>query len=477
MTEADAEDMTTAERAGVKGAEEMSWRTTLPVSAEKLFAWHESSLAFERLTPAYRPVRVLGRFGGLKDGSRVSVSLPVGPIRLPWEVEHVDYIAGRQFIDVQRRGPFSFWEHRHLIEPGHGSGESSELEDRIRYRIRFGALGKLVADRYIRRELNRLISWRHHLLKIDHERHNQFAGNGPLRIAVTGAQGLVGSALVPFLTTGGHEVTMIGRDGRSDVRWVPQSGELDGAPLEGMDAVVHLAGAPIADRWTAAHRRLIKDSRVQSTRLIAERCAALGVKPKVLVCASAVGYYGDRGDELLLEESSAGSDYLSTVGREWEAAADAARQAGIRVVHLRIGIVLTPAGGALGKMLLPFRLGFGGKLGSGRQWMSWISREDLIGAIHEVIQSDRYDGAVNVVAPQPVTNAEFVSTLGDVLRRPTIASVPASVLRAIFGEMAQATILSSQRVVPGVLNSSGFTYRFPDLEGALRFELGLHRST
>jgi len=256
------------------------------------------------------------------------------------------------------------------------------------------------------------------------------------------------------------------------VRWDPARGMLDAAGLEGVDTVVHLAGENVGRRWTAARRREIVESRVRGTRLLAESCARLTTKPEVLVSASAIGIYGVRGDEWLEESSATGDDFLAEVGRAWEDATAPARDAGIRVVHLRIGIVLNPAGGALAKMLLPFQLGVGGRLGSGRQWMSWISREDLVGAIHHALQTPSLQGPVNAVAPAPVTNAEFTRTLARVLRRPALAPVPAVALRALFGEMAQGTVLASQRVRPTVLEASGFRFAHPTLAQALRFELG-----
>ncbi|MEY3701094.1 MAG: hypothetical protein RI891_386, partial [Gemmatimonadota bacterium] len=256
------------------------------------------------------------------------------------------------------------------------------------------------------------------------------------------------------------------------VRWDPARGQLDAAALDGVDAVVHLAGENVGARWTAARRRAIVDSRIQGTRLIAETIAKMPRKPEVLVSASAIGIYGVRGDEWLDESSTLGDDFLAEVGTQWEAATAPAREAGVRVVHLRIGIVLAAGGGALGKMLLPFQLGIGGVLGTGRQWMSWISREDLIGAIHHAIQTPSLAGPVNAVAPTPVTNREFTKGLGRVLRRPTIAPVPAIVLRALFGEMAEGTVLASQRVRPAALEASGFDFLHRTLEDALRFELG-----
>jgi uncharacterized protein (TIGR01777 family) len=240
-----------------------------------------------------------------------------------------------------------------------------------------------------------------------------------------------------------------------------------------VDAIVHLAGAPIAVKWTLSRKRAILESRVLGTRRLVEAIGRRGPPPRVLLCASAIGYYGSRGDEVLTEASAPGTDFLAGVVRDWEAAARGAM--GTRTVQLRFGLVMSPRGGALAKMLPVFRAGVGGRLGSGRQWMSWIGLHDLTRLIRFAIESDGLSGPVNAVAPQPVTNAEFTATLGRVLRRPAVLPVPAVVLRAVFGEMASLTMLASQRVTPARLEQAGFQFQFPALEGALRHELGGQR--
>jgi uncharacterized protein (TIGR01777 family) len=446
----------------------------LPFPAPTVFAWHERPGAFERLTPPWEHARVLERSGGLEDGARVV--LRVGsPVGLRGVARHRDYQPGRQFADEQVEGPFARWLHLHRFEPD-GPG-ASVMTDRIEYAPPLGALGAAVAPLLIRSRLERLLAYRHELLPRDLETHARFADRARLRVAVTGASGLIGSALVPFLTTGGHAVMRMvrGRAGEGEAAWNYEHGRIDAAKLEGLDAVVHLAGENIAVRWTEQRRRRILDSRAIGTRFVAETLARLRRPPRVLVSASAIGIYGNRGDEVLTEASpilAESSDFLTQAGREWEAATEPARAAGIRVVRLRFGIVLTPAGGALGRMLVPFRLGAGGPLGSGRQWMSWIAIDDLQGAIHHALMTDSLAGAVNVTAPNPVTSSTFASTLGRVLQRPAMIPVPALVLRLAFGEMADAALLSSARVVPARLQESGYAFRYPELEAALRFVLG-----
>lgn len=263
------------------------------------------------------------------------------------------------------------------------------------------------------------------------------------------------------------------RPGADEAAWDPARGVLQPAAIEGADALVHLAGESVAaGRWTAARKARIRASRVDSTRLLAETAAGLGRRPRVLVCASATGFYGDRGDERLTEQSAPGRGFLAEVCREWEAAAEAARQAGIRTVHLRIGMVLSRAGGALAALLVPFRLGLGGVIGSGRQWMSWIALDDMVGVITHVLADERLAGPVNAVTPAPVTNAEFTRTLGRVLGRPTLVPLPALAARLLLGEMADEVLLASARVEPARLLASGFGFAHPTLEGALRHILG-----
>jgi uncharacterized protein len=296
-----------------------------------------------------------------------------------------------------------------------------------------------------------------------------------MNILVTGASGLIGTALVSSLMSSSHEVTRLVRGqpnpGEKAVRWDPMAGSIEASALEGIDAVVHLAGENIGERWTAAKKVRIRDSRVKGTQLLCETLARLSSPAQVLVSASAVGYYGDRGEEILTEDSPSGRGFLPEVSRAWEAATEPARQHGIRVVQLRLGVVLSAAGGALAKMLPPFRLGLGGVLGSGRQYMSWIALDDAVGAMQHAIVTDTLQGPTNAVAPRPVTNQEFTKTLGKVLGRPTAIPLPAFAARLMFGEMADELLLASARVQATKLLASGYQFRYPELEDALRHVL------
>jgi len=294
-------------------------------------------------------------------------------------------------------------------------------------------------------------------------------------IALSGASGLLGSAVAPALAAAGWQVRPLVRRAPNpgEIRWDPAAGTIDASALAGVSAAVHLAGESIADgRWTPARKARIRSSRILGTRLLSESLARLPVRPEVLVSASAVGIYGDRGDQLLDENSPLGTDFLAEVGKEWEGATAPASDAGIRVVHLRFGIILSKEGGALPRMVTPFQLGAGGPIGNGRQWMSWISIDDAVTIILEALRNGDMHGPFNAVAPEPVRNAEFASRLGEVLHRPALVPAPAFALRLLFGEMADAALLASQRVVPARLTALGFSFRHPTLAEALRAILG-----
>jgi uncharacterized protein (TIGR01777 family) len=302
------------------------------------------------------------------------------------------------------------------------------------------------------------------------------------RILVSGVSGPIGAALLPSLRASGSSVVRLVRGaatgGAGDraqndaqIAWDPAQ-PISPEAISDFDAVIHLAGESIIGRWTAAKKKKIRDSRVAGTRSLAQALANAKVKPRVFVSSSAIGYYGNRGDEILKEESAAGTGFLPDVCREWEAATEAAAKAGIRTVQIRTGIVLSTAGGALAKMLTPFKLGLGGIVGGGLQWMSWIDVQDMVGAIQHILKTDQLRGPVNMVAPTPVRNAEFTRTLASVLSRPAIFPMPAFVVKMAFGEMGETVLLGSQRVEPGRLVASGYPFQFRDLRDSLKATLG-----
>jgi len=288
-------------------------------------------------------------------------------------------------------------------------------------------------------------------------------------LLVTGSSGLIGAALIPALKSSGYEITCLVRgtaSGKEQIQWDPAQ-PLVPESVSGFDAVVHLAGESIVGRWTEAKKRRIRESRVQGTLRLAEALAQAPQRPRVLISASAIGYYGDRGDEALREDSASGSGFLPEVCREWEDATEPATKAGIRTVQVRFGLVLSQHGGALQKMLPPFRLGVGGNMGNGRQWWSWIDIDDLVGAVQHVIKTETLQGPINVVGPNPLTNAEFTKTLASVLSRPALFPMPAFAARLVFGQMGDELLLASQRVEPAKLLASGYVFQKPDLRAAL----------
>lgn len=453
-------------------------RTRMPASAEEVFAWHARPGAFARLVPPWEDVRLIRTEGTFGDGYRVTLRAGLfGPIGAEWVAEHFDTEPGRRFRDRQVKGPFAEWVHTHEFIPD--GPDASILEDRVEFKLPLGPFGAAAEGDWVHDKIERMFAYRHAVTASDLSRHGRYRDRPRLTVAVTGSRGLVGSDLCPFLTAAGHRVLRLVRgpvrssttdDGTTDVGWNPD-GELDPKCLEGVDAVVHLAGEGIADgRWTAAKKARIRESRIGPTRRLAEAAARAGVK--ALISASAIGIYGDRGDEGLDESAPAGTGFLANLAREWEAAADPARAAGVRVVHPRIGIVLSPRGGALAKQLPAFRAGGGAVLGSGKQWLSWVTIHDLIGMLHFALMEEHLSGPVNAVAPGPVTNREFGRVLAGVLGRPFLLTVPAAGLRLLFGELADAALLASQHVIPRRLLDSSFAFGQPELAGALRFLLG-----
>jgi uncharacterized protein (TIGR01777 family) len=448
---------------------------SVPIAApqELLFRWHAAAGAFDRLVPPWDRVE-LAYEPPMVAGERPVIHLRLGPLRLPWvaRYERVDPSFG--FVDVQERGPFRSWRHEHRMHPSEDG--RSVLEDHVTYTLPLSPIGRFFGSGLARRKIERLFAWRHAVTRQDLARFAQ--ETQPMRILITGSTGLLGSALTSAFKVAGHDIRRAVRGKPSapgEILWQPERGFESPSELEGLDAVVHLAGDNIAaGRWNAAKKKRLVESRVGPTRLICENLAKLKQKPSVLICASAIGIYGSRGSEFLSEASTPGSDFLADLCQRWEAATEPAREAGIRVVNLRFGVILSSKGGALKKMLLPFKMGVGGRVGPGTQHMSWVALDDAVDGIRHAIKTPSLSGPVNLVAPTPVTNAEFTRTLGQVLNRPTIFPLPSFAARLAFGEVADALLLASQRVDSSRLQSSGFQFAYPTLDSALRHLLGRH---
>ncbi len=452
-------------------------RLSINVPAKNAFAWHGRPGALERLTPPWSPLQVIRSSGNIKPFARVLIKMPLTPLpfRVNWEAEHTDYEENRMFRDRQIKGPFAFWEHTHRFIPD--GPDRCFLEDQVKFALPLHPVSTFCFAPMIKNELERIFTYRHSTTAADLKDHSQCLNGSRLTILVSGASGVIGSALIPFLTTGGHRVIRLVRrepDPSSDERyWNPAAGKLDLKNTDRIDAVIHLSGENIGEgRWTPVKKKSIIDSRNKSTALLADTLSRLDTAPKVFVCASAIGFYGDRGSEEITEDDTCGGDFISGVCSAWEKSSAPARHGGIRTVFLRIGVVLSPRGGALRRLLLPFKLGLGAKIGSGQQYMSWIGIDDVIGSIYHTIHNEQLYGPVNVTAPNPVTNSEFTKTLGRVLRRPSFFKIPEGVIKLKFGEMGKEILLSSTRVRPDKLLKSGYEFRHPKLKGVLEHLLG-----
>jgi len=444
-------------------------RTEIEASAGDAFRWHERPGAFARLTPPWHRIEVLEASGGIENGARRVMKIGIPPLAVRWAALHEGYEEGRRFVDVQESGPFARWVHEHLFADA-GSGRSV-LVDRIDYTLPLGAAGDWALGSFTHQGLLRLFRYRSAITACDIARHAPYRNEPPLRVAITGASGMVGQQLAAFLTAGGHEVLRFARGRKAadgEVGWNPEGARIDHEALEGLDAVVHLAGAPIADgRWTPERKAQILSSRVTGTKFLAESLAALREPPKVLLTASGIGIYGNRGVTRVDETAAPGEGFLADVVKKWERAAEPAAAAGIRTVNLRLGIVLSARGGALAKMLLPFKLGLGGPIGDGRQVFSWIALDDVIYAIHHLIRRHDVRGPVNVVAPGALPQREFATELGRVLRRPAVIPLPERAVRGLFGQLGEETLLSGCFVEPAALRRAGFKWDVLRLSDAL----------
>lgn len=444
-----------------------------PCSAADLYAWHSRPGALERLIPPWEKTTVISRLGGIAPGGRVEMQMHLGPVPYRWKALHVEDEPGVMFRDIQQSGPFSSWSHTHCFTDKDGG---SLLEDRIEFRLPFHSLLPAFVKNQVHEILRRTFRYRHATLREDLLLHRH-CSEKPLRILVTGASGVLGRALLPFLTTGGHRVWTLVRHRpdpeKQEIQWDPVAGTIDRQALPELDAVIHLAGEYIGlNRWTAEKKQRVLDSRTRGTALLARMLAALPIPPKVFLSASAVGFYGDSGNHTVDEETIPGQDFISEVCNRWEKAAAPAEEAGIRTVLMRIGVVLTPKGGALQQLLTTASCGFFRRFGSGRQYVSWIGIDDTISAMLHCLTCSDLHGPVNIAAPAPITNAELMQTLSKALHRPLLPPLPGRVLNTIYGQMATEILLSGCAVSTAKLTASGFRFRQPALDRLLRRQLG-----
>lgn len=436
------------------------------VSADRLWEWHVSQGAFERLAPPWMPMRFDGATHFPGENGDVAFAVRSFGVWLPWRARIEAVQEPHSFTDKQIAGPFREWTHLHTIAESESGG--SVLTDDVRYRLPAVGAWNPWARRFARNEIERLFSFRNRRMQADLSRYPERPGVG-MTVLLTGASGLIGRRLRPFLQTLGYSVRILER--RSS-----ENGSFGWAfkddTFSGVDVVIHLAGAPIAEgRWTAARKRSILQSRVLGTRALVEAIRRSAERPRVFVCSSGVNYYDMDGAEKT-ERSGRGKGFLAEVCDAWEAEARSVERLGVRSVQLRTGVVLDPSGGALKKMLPAFKAGLGGPIGTGTQGFPWISMDDFLDVVYHTMANERLAGPVNAVHSQRIQQRQFAKELGSVLRRPAVLPLPMAAVKVLFGEMGTETLLADLNIRPAVLEDSGFTFRFRDLEAALSLQLG-----
>lgn len=445
--------------------------STLSCSAKELYDWHGREGAFERLVPPWQNARVISRRGGIEAGAEIRVRLRHFGIRRDWLARIAKSESGCGFEDEQIDGPFASWMHRHDFEDI--DSDTCRLKDSINYALPGSGLGDWIAGRCARRELERLFRYRHAITRNDLAVWVRYRNCPRLRILISGGYGFIGSRLTAFLRAQGNQVCILSRRPKQgDIGWEPESKTIESDKLEGFDVAIHLAGENLAEgRWNEKRKQALWKSRVDGGRLLVDALRKSRRPPGVFVCASGIGFYGDTGEDPIDESDGGGRGFLAELCEAWEGVADSAADFAERSLVLRTGVVLDAGGGALAKMRLPFLLGLGGPLGTGRQWMSWIALEDWLSATYHLIREGGA-GAYNLVSPNPCRNADFGRALGAALKRPAFLPAPASALTLIFGEFAREALLPSCQVFPRRLQESGFRFRYPEIGECLRFSLG-----
>ena len=443
----------------------------LPCSIDKAFAYHERPDALRRMLPPWQNIHVAKAEGGVRTGASVSLVLRQGWFPFHLEAVHEDYEPPTLFADRLVRSPFASWFHQHQFRR---DGELSILRDCIEFELPAWSRGLPFLQQMCERQLERMFAWRHHVLQGDLQFQESWPSPRPLRIAISGSSGLIGERVCNLLSVLGHEVIRLVRSRQAEksdrslvVLWNPSEGLNDPSLLEGIDGVIHLAGENVASRWTPNQKLRLQQSRIEATRTLAAQLARLQNPPRVFVSASGVGYYGDCGERVVTEADSPGNDFLSDMASRWEAASKPLEEVGTRRCFGRLGIVLHPRLGALGKMIPLFRWCLGGRLGSGNQYWSWIDSDDAASAFVWMIVNEGAQGPYNLCAPESSTNRAFTQQLASVLNRPALFPVPAWGLRAVLGEMADGMLLSSCRAHSQRLEEQGFVFRSPHLHRAL----------
>lgn len=451
--------------------------TSIECSAHNAYDWHMNPFALERLMPPWEDVKLVKMEHPIQDGSKAIIEIKQGILRLRWEATHHDVMPGKSFSDKQTKGPFQYWDHQHSFEEE--SDSKFTLTDRIHYLIPGGPIAGLLGKQTVETKLKRGFRYRHELTKYDLESFQKNSQRPRKKILIAGASGLVGRRLVGYLSLQGHFVSQLARpysgkiNKTPQVAWDPRKEEINDSDLEQFDVIINLAGDNIGEgAWTPTKKKRIRESRIKTTKTLVDAINRMKKPPELFINASAIGVYGNRGIKELGEDSQPGSGFLADVCTEWEDAASKVNQEKVRLVVARIGVVLTLAGGMIGKLITPFMAGLGGKIGSGDQYISWIAIDDLLEAMEYIIFHDDLSGPINLTSPKPCTNNDFTQVLGKTIRRPTVVPMPEAAAKAAFGEMAEDTMLSSTRVIPEKLMLNGYNFRYPTIERALKYLLG-----
>lgn len=458
-----------------------SKRSLLPCNVNTLFEYHTQKGVLERLTPAWSKLHLISQKGGINNDAITIFRINFGPIGLKLISKHYGYIYNKQFQDEMIKGPFKKWIHTHSFI--HQRENQSIMEDKIEYIPKFDILVSKILQKKIENYLNQLFIYRHRILLDDINLKNAIIRKRK-KILITGSHGLIGSTLIPLLTSvGEHQITRLVRIQNNKTNLSSQTDQeiiyanleskrINNHDLEGFDIVIHLAGENIFGRWTEAKKERILNSRVKSTTFLSDSLSNLKNPPSLLICASAIGYYGHRPNEILTEDASPGHTFLSKVCQEWENATKGAARTGIRVVNTRFGVVLSPKEGMLQKLSIPFRLGLGTTIGNKDQYINWVSIEDVIKSIFYSITNDEIQGPVNVVSPNPVTISEFSSILKKILEAKISVSIKPNIIKLILGQMGEELLSTDSHIIPKKLLENGYKFSNPELEDTLRFLLG-----
>ena len=446
---------------------------------KQIWDWYNSDGAFRRIMPEWEGIQPINA-GRLVDGEETIFKVKMGPLRQKWVARHHSVVPGESFADRMIKGPFGAWNHHHEFESN--SGKETSIIDNVEYKLPLHIFTGWSAGFTVLPRMKQMFEFRSVRVANDLKQIQATAELPRQRILVSGSTGMIGLQLCAFLEAAGHDVHRLLRpttklpsdvDSSKVVKWNDLTGEVLEGDMNGFASIIHLAGAGIGDkRWSKKRLKLIRDSRIIPTQNLAKIVAGLENPPKKLLCSSAIGFYGNRGTEVLDENSSAGNDMLSDLCKDWENSSNVAKDAGIKVIHVRTGIVMSPLGGALAKLLLPAKMGAGGPVGGGKQMQSWISLDDEIYAIHHLMMKEDSEGAYNLTAPNPVSQKQFAKTLGKVLRRPAFAPLPGFVIKILFGQMGKKLVLEGQDVRPNRLLESGYEFTHSELESCLRSCLG-----